>query len=158
MDIPLTTRQAYSEVDNILDLLDEEDRNKVPEKLRQLFKIEKDKEYVKNIDVSKAIEEQNLKEETLVLIALLNLKYWCTDEEEKEKLKKIYNENENIYQNELLKKYDTDNLFKIKKDIDGKDIQVDKEKNDIIKYKESKFLKIVNRIKLIVNKILKAFH
>ena len=44
------TRQAYSEIDTFLNLLDEVNRNKVPEKLRELFKREKDPKYIKNIN------------------------------------------------------------------------------------------------------------
>ena len=96
MSISLSTRQAYSELDSVLDVLDEEDRNKIPIKLRQLLKREKDHNYIKTIDINKSIEEQNLKEETLTLIAILNLKYWCEDEGVKEKLKERYLKNEEI--------------------------------------------------------------
>lgn len=147
MNISLSTRQAYSEVDSFLELLDDEDKNKIPNKLRELFKNEKDKEYVKNIDVNKTIEEQNLKEETLALIALLNLKYWCEDESEKERLKNIYLKNEEMYQKELKEKYNTDNLFKNNKQIENR--KVEQNQTTIIEYKESKLKKIINKIKKI---------
>ena len=90
MSISLSTRQAYSELDSVLDVLDEEDRNKIPIKLRQLLKREKDHNYIKTIDINKSIEEQNLKEETLTLIAILNLKYWCETKEEKKYYRDMY--------------------------------------------------------------------
>ena len=34
-------RKAYSEVDDFIELLEEEDRNKIPKKLRDFFKREK---------------------------------------------------------------------------------------------------------------------
>ena len=73
MGISVATRQAYTEIDTFLELIDEEEREKVPKHLRELFKKEKDKNYIKNIDINVSIEEQNLKDETLALIALLNL-------------------------------------------------------------------------------------
>jgi len=82
------TRQAYTEIDNFIELLDEYNRNKVPKKLREYFKKEKDNTYTKTINPNIPIKEQNLKEETLALIAMLNLQYWCEDEEEKRRLKK----------------------------------------------------------------------
>ena len=88
------TRIAYAELDEFIELLDKEDRNKIPSKLRGFFKEEKDKNYFKNISTEIPIEEQNLKEETLALIALLYLKYICEDEDEKQNLRQIYEENE----------------------------------------------------------------
>ncbi|MGE5472609.1 MAG: hypothetical protein ACM3UU_00100 [Ignavibacteriales bacterium] len=98
MYIPLATRQAYSEIDAFLKILDDYTVNKIPPKLREFFEREKDKNYVKEISTDIPISEQNLKKETLAIIALLNLKYWCDDEEEKVRLKKIYAENEKTYQ------------------------------------------------------------
>lgn len=92
--ISATTRQAYTEIDNFIELLDENNKNKIPKKLREYFKREKDNNYVKIIKPNQSIKEQELKKETLALIAMLNLQYWCEDE--KERLIKIYNENETI--------------------------------------------------------------
>lgn len=116
MSISIKTRQAYSEIDEFLELLKDEQKNKIPLKLRELFKEEKDKDYIKKIDPKIPIKEQNLREETLALIALLNLQYWCEDDAEKEKLKQIYAENERQYNEMLREKYNPDNLFKSKKE------------------------------------------
>ena len=75
-------RQAYTEIVNFIELLDEYNRNKIPKKLMEFFKVEKDNNYTKVIDPKIPIKEQNLKKETLALIAMLNLQYWCEDEEE----------------------------------------------------------------------------
>lgn len=115
MNITLATRQAYSEIDCFIELLDDYNKSKIPKKLREFFKREKDNNYEKKIDANRPIKEQDLKEETLAIIALLNLQYWCEDEKEKERLKKIYAQNENKYQEELREKYNTDNLFKDRK-------------------------------------------
>ena len=102
MYISENTRQTYTEIDNFIELLDEYNKNKIPIKLRELFKIEKDKHYIKNINPNKPIDEQNLKEETLALIAMLNLQYWCEDEKEKARLKQVYLNNEKKYQEGLI--------------------------------------------------------
>lgn len=112
MGVNIQTKQAYSEIDEFLSLLDEKTRNEVPSKLREIFKNEKDNNYHKEINPNIPIKEQNLKKETLALIALLNLKYWCKDEKEKERLKQVYANNENKYQEEIRKKYNPDNVFK----------------------------------------------
>ena len=145
MGISINTRQAYSEVDEFFELLNIEQRNKVPQKLRELFKQEKDKEYIKRIDSSIPIKEQNLKEETLAIIALLNLQYWEEDEEEKERLQRIYSKNEQIYQEMLHEKFNPDNIFKkkITKIENGQEKDQDVK---MIQYQETKIKRILNYI------------
>lgn len=147
MYISIQTKQAYTEIDNFIELLTEEDRNKIPKRLRQFFKEEKDKNYIKKIDVDIPIKNQNLKEETLALIALLNIKYICNDDKEKDRLTKIYSENDIKYQKNLKKQY-YDNIFSNRKNnIQAIDEEVTKE-TAIIKYKQKNFIqKIFDKIK-----------
>ncbi len=135
-------REAYSEVDLILNLMDEKYLNEIPSKLREAFKREKSNEYVKEIIPNRPLEEQNLKKETLSILAVLNYNYWCKDEKHKEELLKLYSENERKYQEELRKKYNPDNIFK-------KNIQKSKIENSVtlIKKKESILKKVINKIK-----------
>ena len=112
MELNNSTKQAYAEIDEFLELLDEKTRNEVPEKLRQFFKDEKDQEYRKGINPNIPIKDQNLKRETLALIAVLNLQYWCKDETERERLKQVYSNNDKEYQKELEEKYSVDNILK----------------------------------------------
>lgn len=132
MSISTKTRQAYSEIDEFIGLLTIEEQNEIPKKLREFFKEQKDSEYVKNINPNIPIKEQNLLEETLALIAMLNLQYWCKDENEKERLKSVYAENERKYQDELREKYNPDNLFKNKQRVVEEKI----EETAIVEYKE----------------------
>lgn len=148
MSIPASTRQAYSEIDTFIELLDEYSKNKIPQKLRKFFKMEKDKEYIKNINPNIPIKEQNLKKETLALIAMLNLQYWCEDENEKQRLKAIYAENEIRYQDELREKYNPDNLFKNKQ----KEVKEKIEEIAMIEYKEDS---LFTKIKEFILNILK---
>ena len=144
MELSINARQAYSEIDEFLGLLSIDQRNMIPQKLRELFSREKDKEYIKGIDPNIPIKDQNLKEETLGLIALLNLQYWCQNEIEKERLKKIYAKNEEEYQKMLQEKFNLDNLFKKKETIVEEKEQV--ECLQMVEYKEPLFKKIINRI------------
>ncbi len=148
MNTLLQTRQAYSEVDNFIDLLDESDRNKIPNKLRNFFKSEKDINYSKKIDTNLPITEQHLLEETLALIALLNLKYICEDENEKENLTKIYQENEDKYQELLREKYNPDNIFKNRNVVQYSSEESKTEQTAIMEYKEKNFMqKLFDKIK-----------
>ena len=112
MGVSINTRQAYSEIDEFLSLLTEEQMNKIPLKLREFFKEEKDKEYKKQIDSEIPIKDQNLKSETLAIIAMLNLQYWCEDENEKQRLKEVYAKNEQVYQEMLQVAFNLDDIFK----------------------------------------------
>lgn len=144
MSVSLITRQAYSEVDEFLELLPEKERNIVPEKLRNFFKKEKDRYYQKGIMLNIPIKEQNLKEETLAIIALLNLQYWCKDDEEKKKLRKIYSDNEKIYQENIKVKFNSNEIFKKK--------EVSKNAISVIQNKESIIKRFINIIKNIIKK------
>ena len=151
MEISQSQRQAYSEIDEFLDLLTEEEKNQIPSKLREYFKKEKDSEYHKGINPNIPIKDQNLKSETLALIALLNLQYWCKDEAEKERLKQVYADNERKYQEELRAKYNPDEIFK-----KSNKIESDKEKSNVddkvqlIEYKESFIKKVISKFLKII--------
>jgi 5'-3' exonuclease len=75
MNISFETRQAYFEVDYIIELLSDYEKNKIPKKLRDFFKREKYDHYEKNININDIIENKSLKKETLALVAFLNIKY-----------------------------------------------------------------------------------
>ena len=151
MELSVNTRQAYSEVDEFLGLVTEEEKNQIPKKLRDFFREEKDLNYHKNINPNIPIKEQNLKEETLAIIALLMIQYWYKDENKKQKLLEVLDENERKYQEELREKYNPDNIFKNKNQnntfeedvLENDDISVGMQ---IVEYKEPIFKRIVNKI------------
>lgn len=149
MGVSVRTRQAYSEIDEFLGLLSDEQRNKIPQKLREFFRKEKDENYIKGISPTEPIKNQKLKEETLGIIALLNLQYWCEDENEKQRLKEVYAKNEKIYQEMLQVSFNPDDIFK-KKNNNTENQQERIENTQIIEYKES-------FIKMIIGKIKKIF-
>lgn len=142
MGVSINTRQAYSEVDEFLGLISNEHRNKIPKKLREFFKEEKDTNYTKGLNPNVPIKNQELKEETLGIIALLNLQYWCEDENEKRRLKEVYAKNEKIYQEHLQVQFNPNEIFKKREPI--------KENVSIVEYKESIIKKLINKIKNMV--------
>lgn len=142
MGISINTRQAYSEIDEFLNIISAENREKVPKYLRDFFNQEKDEEYIKRINPDIPIKDQELKEETLAIIAWLNLEYWCQDENEKKRLREIYEKNEERY-NELLQvAFNPDNVFKQKEQVE---VNV-----PIVKNKDSKIKRIINKIRKIL--------
>lgn len=137
---------AYSEIDEILSKMEDRYVNKIPYKIRELIKKEKNNNYHPNIEFSEEILDNKLQRKTIAILAWLNLNYWCDDEEEKEKLIAIYHENDIIKDRELREKYNPDNLFKRK-------TKEEKTENvAIIEHKESAFDKILNRIKRFLHK------
>lgn len=107
-------KKAFSEIDMILNLIDSEMKNKVSANFIKFIKEEKDNEYKPNIKQDIPLEEQNILPETIDILALLKLNYWCNEEEKKELLE-LLNKNEQQFQKEAKEKYDIDKLFKTNK-------------------------------------------
>lgn len=110
-----STMEAYAEVDSILGLMDSKYILEIPKQLRELFKSKKDINYNKKILANKPLQEQDLKKETLEILAVLNYNYWCKDEQKKKELAQLYYDNEIKHEQELREKYNPDNIFKNKK-------------------------------------------
>lgn len=152
MKLSTVTRQSYSEVNGIINLLDKREREKIPVKLREYFEKEKDIKYIKEIDASIPLKEQGLKRETIAIMAMLNLNYICDDENERRILKEKYERNEVIYQKELSEKYNVNNIFKNENEVileESKDIE---EEQSLAIKKESFMNKFLNFIKRIFKK------
>lgn len=111
----IDTLMAYSEVYEILKQLDEDSRKKVPESVREFLENERLKEYKPKIDIETPLIEQNLKRKTIVLLTMINLNYWCTTQQEKQEALDEITKNDKESQ-ELLEKYNPDNLFKKKQE------------------------------------------
>lgn len=109
------TQEIYSEVYSILNLLGDYFINKLPTSLYEMIKKEKSSTYNPQYSKELDLNEQNIKRESLSMIALFHLNYWCDDESEKEELRKIFLDNENIFQAELREKYNPDDIFKRRK-------------------------------------------
>lgn len=139
------TKEIYSEVYEILNLMGDRFIDKLPNKLFDLIKNERLETYNPKYDLDLPLEEQSIKEETIDIIALLYLNYWCETEDEKNELNKIFQENEEIYQKELNEKYNIDNLFR------NKQMEKNETKEILpIEYKKSFFRMIINKIKQIL--------
>lgn len=105
--------EGISETLDILNHLDKEYVDKIPENLKKFLEKNKSVTYIPKLDHSKRINELNLKETTKDILTTLYIKYWATMEE-KLMYTKILKENEIKYQKKLLNKYNSDNLFKVK--------------------------------------------
>lgn len=139
--------KAYAEVDEILSLMESEYIEKIPKKMREMFKKERPNDYNPLIQIDIPLEEQKLQRKTFAILAMLNLNYWCEDEVERQKLIEIYVENDKKREAELREKYNPDNIFKNRNNIEQKE----NENLALIQYHEENF------IKKILNKIINFF-
>lgn len=114
---------SYTEVSYILDILGEEYKNKLPEKILKLIYTNKNDDYKINLNFDITKNNINISRNALIIISILNLKYWEYDELKKDKLKNLYAKNEKIYQNKI-NNYKNDNwLNKNKQTIENKPVQ-----------------------------------
>ena len=108
----MNRKNSYVEILEILKYMDKIYVDKIPKKLIEFFEENKANNYKFKYDSAVELGKQNLNDNTLALLAMLNLNYWCESEEHKKELIARYNDNEQKYQEELHKKYNPDNIFK----------------------------------------------
>ena len=72
-------KQSLTEVDTILQFMNEDLTKKLPVQLIEFIKDNKDNYYVPKIDSSIPIDEQRLKPDTMILLSLLYRNYWCDE-------------------------------------------------------------------------------
>ncbi len=147
------TQEMYSEVYSILNLLGNNYIAKLPKSLFKMIEEEKSSTYNPQYSEDKSLNEQNIKRESLSMIALFHLNYWCNSNEEKEQLKQLFKNNEEKHQAEIRAKYNPDNLFKNRKQENTTESQPFINDVAIVKYKEKNFLqKIFDKIKYLFKK------
>lgn len=89
-----TQKMAYAEVGRILDILGESYKKKVPSKIRELFY----KEDNPQVDINLSnINDKKISRKALIILSILNLKYWEDNPQKKQRLKIAYLENEVVY-------------------------------------------------------------
>lgn len=133
------SKQAYSEVYAIINLMSWNLITKIPEKILENIENKRDKEQVIEID---NIEEYQPSEQANKLLAVLYKNYFATNEEKEV----IQAKEKMVYQREqekLHEKYNPDNLFK------NRETKVETAENTVsmVEYKESILTKIKNWIK-----------
>lgn len=138
----IKTKEIYSEVYQVLNLLGNEYIDKLPKSLFNMLEEKRNINYEPKYTEDLPLNKQNIKKETLSIIALLHLNYWCENANEKNELNQMFKNNEDRYQDELRKKYDPDNIFKkrVQENIIKKEVA-------LVEYKEPIFRKLINKIK-----------
>lgn len=94
MEKHISQSQIYAEVYAVLSVLGGDYIRKVPTDILNIIAEERDKDYKVNINEGQPLEEQNLSDKSIDMLAALKLDYWCETEEEKKALQDILNLNE----------------------------------------------------------------
>jgi len=86
---------------------------RIPDDVWNTICEKRDKDYTPFIDENKALDEQGLSSDTITFIAMLHCDYWCNSEEEKQELIKLFQENEDRYNQTLIQAGSTKDLLKL---------------------------------------------
>ena len=143
----IRTKEIYSEVYQVLNLLGNEYIDKLPVDLINMLKQKREVNYNPQYTEDIPLKDQNIKKETITIIALLYLNYWCKDKYEKTEVKHILEKNEEEYQLELRKKYNPDDIFKNYKQENRPINDSITDHKEMIPYERSIIVKIINKIK-----------
>ena len=143
-------KNAYTEVYTILQDLNEEEYNKIPPEVIETLDANRNKEYEYFLDDELELKDQPMLPETKAILFNLFRDYLATPEQ---KIKIIRMQNEARQKNELKKQqmYNTD-VFANKSinkptKIDENEVKANKEKKQLVAYKENIFKRILNKIK-----------
>ena len=151
MNLPKTNEyaKAYVEILEVINKIDKEYKDKIPEKLLDFFENNKDLKY--EFKVENMNSQKPFLRETVVILTVLEQKYWANDEE-REILNRVLKENEEKHQKEIREKYNPNRIFeKSKKEKVEEEIN-NKEQTSLSEVKENIFVKIKKMIKEFFNK------
>lgn len=142
-------KQAFTEVYEILKLIPIEILNKIPKKFYNIIKEERDQEYFP--DIKEPLEQQRLRNETIIILGLIYRDFLCLPEERirlQAKDAKELKEIEMELEAQIREKYNPDEIFK------GREYKVAKPQTEqaLVPVEEKWYKKIFNLIKNIFYK------
>ncbi len=122
---------------------------KLPIELKEYIIQNQDLSYKYDFNIDLPLVYQIDNENTKAYISYLYLKYINDSDNEKNILLRKYEQNEKIYQEKLIEKYDSNNIFKNKEIENAENIP---NTVAIVEYKETIISKVINRIKNIFSR------
>lgn len=135
---------AYSEVLEILKYVPAEDYNKIPKEKIRLFKSNAIKDYNFKYNIELTLDEQNVSKRGKAIIAILFRDYWATDEQ-RNKIKAKQAQDRIKIENDKKEKYNPNDIFGNREKVESV------KKEALVEYKEGFFVRIINKIKSILN-------
>ena len=148
--------KACNEVEFILEHLNSEDKEKIPKKLFQFLKENKDIFYEVHLDTSIPLGEQNLKEETKAFLQIIKEDYFSNNSSIRENIEVS---NIKIDENNSINEFDfkdeieneiTNNNCKNQNMINNNDLNFENDnsnKKEMVVYKKSFFKNVIDKIK-----------
>ena len=139
--------EMLAEVYSILNTMEKELIDKIPNKLLRFIRENKSNKYIPGFDMKKTLyEKEEVKKETREFLAYIYYTYWC-NEEEKKKYQQILNENEKTYQQRLRAKYNPDNIFKYKMEKKLENKTDFNQNTSLIEIREKWYTRLFSRLK-----------
>ena len=142
--------KSYTEVYEIFNKLGDSFINRIPKEIYLLIEKNRDTQYKPKVFLDdNTINKEGISKETLALFAFLNIAY-IADDETKNELLKIYNENEEKIQKEIYNKQKIEKEIKEIKDdnkVENENISNKTEVQSLTVQKESLFKRFINKIK-----------
>ena len=138
--------KAYTEVLEIIKYFPKEEYDKIPTEKIEFYKNNMDKEYIFVINPEIDLSEQNISQEANAIIINLFTDYYAT-EEQKNKIKKILEENKQKEEEKKRERYNPDNIFNKNIQEEKKEAELINEETALVEYKESFFKKFINFMK-----------
>ena len=146
-------KKALVEVKAIIEKLSQKEYLKIPDNIKSYIEENKDKEYIWFYNEEKELQDQNLSEYTLPILAYINTDYLLNDEQ-KEYMNSLYEKNDKKLENELHEIYNPEDIFKNKKQQEFENENIEKNNSSshqMVEYKENIFSKFLRFIKGIFN-------
>lgn len=143
-------KEAFAEVLKVLNYVDKNLTNKIPNRFIDFLEENKDPNYIVKIDFTNDNWENTIKEETQAILALIYRDYIVSPEKRKELIAEETNVQQRI-ENEIREKYNPDNIFSKSKQEEIIEDSIVNNEVAMMKYKESIFKKIVNKFKNILH-------
>jgi len=141
------TQEIYSEVYGILNMLGESYIKRLPVALYEMIEKEMSKHYIPKYDSKIPLEEQKIKKESISMIALFHLIYWCDTDEDKNKLNKILKDNGEKQKAELKEKYNLENVFNNRKQSAVQEQYSQNQTIVTVEEKKNVFIRFWNKVK-----------
>lgn len=144
-------RIAYAEVYSFINSLPAKEYKRIPNNVVDYINWHRDYNYEFNYDCTKTVDEQNFSKEAVTMIMKLYLEYFA-DKYERQKVNSIIYKNDLKKNEELMKKYNPDDLFK--NNTTAEIIETDnKEETSLVDSKKDSFFTIIkNFIKNVLHR------
>lgn len=154
MLITQTYKNAFTEVHTILDYIEEEDYNKIPQEVIDVIEENQNQDYEYEMNEDVDIFSQPMLPETKAILFNFFRDYWATPEQ-REKIKRMQREERQKIEEKKKLEFDNYDIFKTtssdtKENYNNENATeaTNSEKTSLIELKkESFFIKIINKIK-----------